>query len=146
MTRFLFRIATVLATMMGTLLLAMVVTFFTSVREIEERIERQLTTQRTLDVQLAEKQEIAMNLNERRRELEVLGRHEAKTRDLIAALDVLDQAPRGAVFRITVRCSVDRCGAADERMRTVFKAGVIGKPQLASRDERFLTYVTAIDP
>lgn len=46
--------------------------FFLVVQPIEDTISQQINTQRALDVQLAEKQEIAQNLNERRREMDVL--------------------------------------------------------------------------
>ncbi len=46
--------------------------FFLVVTPIEETIVRQQAEQRQLDLQLSEKQEIAQNLNERRREMDVL--------------------------------------------------------------------------
>src|SRR5512132_1842895 len=46
--------------------------FFFFVQPVEDTIAQQVSTQRALDVQLAEKQEIAQNLNERRREMDVL--------------------------------------------------------------------------
>jgi type IV pilus assembly protein PilO len=46
--------------------------FFLFVTPVEERIERQKNERRTLDLDLAEKSEIAQNLNERRREMDVL--------------------------------------------------------------------------
>ncbi len=46
--------------------------FFMVIQPIEESIEAQTRTQSALDMQLAEKQEIAQNLNERRREMDVL--------------------------------------------------------------------------
>jgi type IV pilus assembly protein PilO len=49
-----------------------VLNFFLVVQPIEDRIQQQSETQHGLDSQLAEKQEIAQNLNERRREMDVL--------------------------------------------------------------------------
>jgi type IV pilus assembly protein PilO len=46
--------------------------FFLVISPVEETITRQISKQRQLDLQLAEKQEIAQNLNERRREMDVL--------------------------------------------------------------------------
>ncbi|MBF5044247.1 pilus assembly protein PilO [Aggregicoccus sp. 17bor-14] len=46
--------------------------FFLLVTPVEEDIVRQVAQQRQLDLQLSEKQEIAQNLNERRREMDVL--------------------------------------------------------------------------
>ena len=40
--------------------------YFLGVQPVEDAITQQAMTQRTLDTQLAEKQEIAQNLNERR--------------------------------------------------------------------------------
>jgi type IV pilus assembly protein PilO len=46
--------------------------FFFVVTPVEDALVRLESTQRALDLQLAEKQEIAQNLNERRREMDVL--------------------------------------------------------------------------
>ncbi|HYO60043.1 type 4a pilus biogenesis protein PilO [Archangium sp.] len=46
--------------------------FFFGVQPLEEEIESQQAEQRKLDLDLAEKSEIAQNLNERRREMDVL--------------------------------------------------------------------------
>ena len=59
----------------GILGLAVVVTalnYAFVIRSVENTIEQQESTQRSLDTTLAEKQEIAQNLNERRREMDVL--------------------------------------------------------------------------
>jgi type IV pilus assembly protein PilO len=42
------------------------------IQPLEEEMERQVAEQRRLDLELAEKSEIAQNLNERRREMDVL--------------------------------------------------------------------------
>jgi type IV pilus assembly protein PilO len=46
--------------------------FFLFVQPLEEKMVRQKAEQRKLDLELAEKSEIAQNLNERRREMDVL--------------------------------------------------------------------------
>ncbi|PTL78540.1 type 4a pilus biogenesis protein PilO [Vitiosangium sp. GDMCC 1.1324] len=46
--------------------------FFFLIQPLEEEMERQVAEQRRLDLDLAEKSEIAQNLNERRREMDVL--------------------------------------------------------------------------
>ena len=46
--------------------------FFFLIQPLEERMEQQVAEQRRLDLELAEKSEIAQNLNERRREMDVL--------------------------------------------------------------------------
>ncbi|MBI3180843.1 MAG: type 4a pilus biogenesis protein PilO [Myxococcales bacterium] len=46
--------------------------FFLFIQEIEDKIEGQKSTQSALNQSLAEKQEIAQNLNERRREMDLL--------------------------------------------------------------------------
>lgn len=46
--------------------------YFLAIQPVSEQITRQESEQRTLDLQRAEKQEIANNINERRREMEVL--------------------------------------------------------------------------
>jgi type IV pilus assembly protein PilO len=46
--------------------------FFMLIQPTEEDIKRQMTERRKLDLELAEKSEIAQNLNERRREMDVL--------------------------------------------------------------------------
>jgi type IV pilus assembly protein PilO len=46
--------------------------FFFVIQPLEEKMERQRAEQRKLDLDLAEKSEIAQNLNERRREMDVL--------------------------------------------------------------------------
>ena len=49
-----------------------VANFFLEIQPIEEQIEGQKATQTQLDKQLADKQDIAQNLNERRREMDLL--------------------------------------------------------------------------
>lgn len=56
----------------GVIVVLTALNFFLVISSIEENITKQVSTQRTLDIQLAEKQEIAQNLNERRREMDVL--------------------------------------------------------------------------
>jgi len=56
----------------GVAVLLTALNFFLLVSPIEDNITKQVQTQRSLDQQLAEKQEIAQNLNERRREMDVL--------------------------------------------------------------------------
>ena len=56
----------------GVAVLLTALNFFLLVSPIEENITKQVEAQRNLDRQLAEKQEIAQNLNERRREMDVL--------------------------------------------------------------------------
>jgi type IV pilus assembly protein PilO len=46
--------------------------FFLVISPVEDTITKQISKQRQLDLQLSEKQEIAQNLNERRREMDVL--------------------------------------------------------------------------
>ncbi len=46
--------------------------FFLFIQPLEEKMVRQKAQQRKLDLELAEKSEIAQNLNERRREMDVL--------------------------------------------------------------------------
>jgi type IV pilus assembly protein PilO len=46
--------------------------FFFLIQPLEEQMEQQVAEQRRLDLELAEKSEIAQNLNERRREMDVL--------------------------------------------------------------------------
>ncbi|MFY1830069.1 type 4a pilus biogenesis protein PilO [Myxococcus fulvus] len=46
--------------------------YFLLIEPTETNIERQMSERRTLDLELAEKSEIAQNLNERRREMDVL--------------------------------------------------------------------------
>src|SRR5690349_11313667 len=46
--------------------------FFFGIQPLEVEMERQRGEQRKLDLELAEKSEIAQNLNERRREMDVL--------------------------------------------------------------------------
>jgi len=46
--------------------------YFMAISDVEDEITRQETQQRTLDQQLAEKQAIAQNLNDRRREMDRL--------------------------------------------------------------------------
>ena len=56
----------------GVVIALTVANFFMLIQPVEESIERLASQQRTLDAQLAEKQAIAQNLNERRREMDVL--------------------------------------------------------------------------
>jgi type IV pilus assembly protein PilO len=56
----------------GVIVVITALNFFLLISSIEDNITKQVATQRALDVQLAEKQEIAQNLNERRREMDVL--------------------------------------------------------------------------
>src|SRR6266851_8771455 len=56
----------------GLVVLLSVLNFFFGIQPIEETITRQEGQQKTLDIQLAEKQAIAQNLNERRREMDIL--------------------------------------------------------------------------
>lgn len=49
-----------------------VANFFLAIQPIEESIQQQIVAQGNLDKQLAEKQEIAQNLTERRREMDLL--------------------------------------------------------------------------
>ena len=77
MDRYLDRIVKApLGVKLGGLVAAIVVlsalNFFLVVTPVEDRIEQQASQQRQLDLQLAEKNEIAQNLNERRREMDVL--------------------------------------------------------------------------
>lgn len=46
--------------------------YFLVIQPTDENIDRQMSERRTLDLELAEKSEIAQNLNERRREMDVL--------------------------------------------------------------------------
>lgn len=61
-----------IAAVAGAIVAITALNFFMFIQEIEEKIERLASQQRTLDAQLAEKQAIAQNLNERRREMDVL--------------------------------------------------------------------------
>ncbi|NTX00601.1 MULTISPECIES: type 4a pilus biogenesis protein PilO [Myxococcus] len=54
------------------IILMTVANFFLLIDPTETRIKHQLSERRTLDLELAEKSEIAQNLNERRREMDVL--------------------------------------------------------------------------
>jgi len=56
----------------GALVLLTVLNYFLLVRPELETLEKQASQQRQLDTQLQEKSEIAQNLNERRREMDVL--------------------------------------------------------------------------
>jgi type IV pilus assembly protein PilO len=56
----------------GVVALLTALNFFFVISSVEETITKQQGTQRKLDLQLAEKTEIAQNLNERRREMDVL--------------------------------------------------------------------------
>lgn len=56
----------------GVVVLITVLNFFLLVQPVESAISAQVNTQNQLNIQLAEKQEIAQNLNERRREMDVL--------------------------------------------------------------------------
>ncbi len=56
----------------GILVLLTIANFFLMVRPELDALERQASQQRQLDSQLQEKSEIAQNLNERRREMDVL--------------------------------------------------------------------------
>jgi len=56
----------------GAVVLITLINFFMFVSPVEDRIVNLASQQRSLDLQFAEKQEIAQNLNERRREMEVL--------------------------------------------------------------------------
>jgi type IV pilus assembly protein PilO len=56
----------------GIIIAMTVANFFLLVQPTEEDIQKQVDQRRKLDVDLAEKSEIAQNLNERRRELDVL--------------------------------------------------------------------------
>jgi type IV pilus assembly protein PilO len=49
-----------------------VANFFLLIQPTEDQIKRQMAERRRLDLELAEKSEIAQNLNERRREMDVL--------------------------------------------------------------------------
>ncbi|HSP77640.1 MAG TPA: type 4a pilus biogenesis protein PilO, partial [Myxococcaceae bacterium] len=54
--------------------------FFLFIQPLEEKMVRQKAEQRKLDLDLAEKSEIAQNLNERRREMDVLEQKLAEAR------------------------------------------------------------------
>lgn len=56
----------------GAVVLLTALNYFLMISPVEDRIMGQSRTQRQLEVQLAEKTEIAQNLNERRREMDVL--------------------------------------------------------------------------
>lgn len=56
----------------GAVLVLTALNFFLFVSPVETQLVRQAADQRKLDLQFAEKQEIAQNLNERRREMDVL--------------------------------------------------------------------------
>jgi type IV pilus assembly protein PilO len=56
----------------GLVVLLSVLNFFFGIQPLQEQIADQENQQRGLDRQLAEKQEIAQNLNERRREMDIL--------------------------------------------------------------------------
>lgn len=56
----------------GAVLVISALNFFLAIQPLEDEIVQQQGKQRQLDVQLAEKQAIAQNLNERRREMDVL--------------------------------------------------------------------------
>jgi len=56
----------------GLVVLLSVLNFFFGIQPLQDSIAEQENTQRGLDRQLAEKQEIAQNLNERRREMDIL--------------------------------------------------------------------------
>lgn len=67
----------------GAIVLITALNYFLMIDPIETEIVDQLATQSQLDQQLAEKQEIAQNLNERRREMDVL---EQKLADALTQL------------------------------------------------------------
>jgi type IV pilus assembly protein PilO len=56
----------------GLVVVLSVLNFFFGIQPLQDSIAEQENTQRGLDRQLAEKQEIAQNLNERRREMDIL--------------------------------------------------------------------------
>ena len=56
----------------GLVVLISVLNFFFGIQPLQDQIANQENQQRALDRQLAEKQEIAQNLNERRREMDIL--------------------------------------------------------------------------
>lgn len=56
----------------GIVLLLSALNFFFMVQPLQDQISDQENQQRALNIQLAEKQEIAQNLNERRREMDIL--------------------------------------------------------------------------
>jgi type IV pilus assembly protein PilO len=56
----------------GLVALMTIANFFLLVQPTEDRIKLQMAERRRLDLELAEKSEIAQNLNERRREMDVL--------------------------------------------------------------------------
>lgn len=56
----------------GLVVLLSVLNFFFGIQPLQDQIAEQENQQRGLDRQLAEKQEIAQNLNERRREMDIL--------------------------------------------------------------------------
>lgn len=56
----------------GLVVLLSVLNFFFGIQPLQDQIAAQENQQRALDRQLAEKQEIAQNLNERRREMDIL--------------------------------------------------------------------------
>lgn len=61
-----------LAGVAGAMVALTALTFFLVIQPVEEEIERQVSEIASLNRQLAEKQEIAQNLNERRREMDLL--------------------------------------------------------------------------
>jgi type IV pilus assembly protein PilO len=69
----------------GLLVAITVLNFFLLIQPVEEAIDRSLGQQKTLNTQLAEKKEIAQNLNERRRDMDKL------EQDLAAALTELPE-------------------------------------------------------
>ena len=69
----------------GAVVLVTLLNFFFLIQPVEEQIESSLRQQDTLNRQLAEKQEIAQNLSERRREMDKL------EQDLAAALTELPE-------------------------------------------------------
>jgi type IV pilus assembly protein PilO len=56
----------------GAVVVLTALNFFLLVQPVEDSITSQERTQKTLDIQFAEKRDIAQNLNERRREMDVL--------------------------------------------------------------------------
>lgn len=75
----------------GAIVVITALNFFFFVSPAEDTIQQQTTRISSLEQQLAEKQEIAQNLNERRREMEVLEQKLAEARsELPDALDMDD--------------------------------------------------------
>lgn len=58
--------------LLGAVVVICALNFFLAISPLEDEIQQQTSQLRNLELQLAEKQEIAQNLNERRREMEVL--------------------------------------------------------------------------